>query len=138
MKTKNISVNDVREWVRKLYDESEKRLTPAERREQHKYATLVQNKGDKIFLSKMLDESSQIRDGRKLAARIKILIDRYGVPEFFNAWDSFLLHVYRMGGYLFDFVAIPIIKRRLRKETASVVIDEARPRLTRRAKMNPW
>ena len=127
----NVSINEVQEWVMKLYNESEKRITPRERREQHKYATLVQNHNDKIFLSKMLDESSQIRDGQKLAKRIKKLIDRYGVPEFFNPWDAFLLKMYRAVGYRFDFVAIPIIKRRLRKETAAVVIDEARPRLTR-------
>jgi RHH-type proline utilization regulon transcriptional repressor/proline dehydrogenase/delta 1-pyrroline-5-carboxylate dehydrogenase len=126
-----LSADQVRRWVSKLYEESERRLTEAERREQHKYATLVQNRGDKIFLSKMLDESSQIRDDRRLARRIKILIDRYGVPEFFNSWDSLLLRMYRAVGYHFDFVAIPIIKRRLRRETASVVIDEARPRLTR-------
>lgn len=127
----SVSTKEVRQWVMKLYSESEKRLTDAERREQHKYATLVQNKGDKIFLSKMLDESSQIRDERKLAVRIKKLIDRYGVPGFFNSWDSFLLKLYRAVGYRFDFVAIPIIKSRLRRETAAVVIDEARPRLTR-------
>ena len=127
---KPLSADLVRQWVNKLYEESERRLTDAERREQHKYATLVQNRGDKIFLSKMLDESSQIRHDRKLAHRIKILIDRYGVPEFFSPWDSMLLKMYRAVGYHFDFVAIPIIKRRLRRETAGVVIDEARPRLT--------
>jgi RHH-type proline utilization regulon transcriptional repressor/proline dehydrogenase/delta 1-pyrroline-5-carboxylate dehydrogenase len=125
------SAADVRLWVAKLHEESQRRLTDAERREQHKYATLVQRRGDKVFLSKMLDESSQIRSDRRLARRIKILIDRYGVPEFFSAWDAMLLRMYRAVGYHFDFVAIPIIKRRLRRETASVVIDEARPRLTK-------
>lgn len=38
----------------------------------------------------MLDESSQIRDRKKLAERIKKLIDRYGVPEFLNKRDAFL------------------------------------------------
>ena len=37
----------------------------------------------------MLDESSQIRDRKKLAERIKKLIDRYGVPEFLNKRDAF-------------------------------------------------
>ena len=41
----------------------------------------------------MLDESSQIRDRKKLAERIKKLIDRYGVPEFLNKRDAFLLNV---------------------------------------------
>ena len=131
MSQNNITKQDVRDWVLKLYAKSEEAITPAERKEQHKYATMVQNKNDKSFLSKMLDETSQIRDRRKLAKRIKILIDRYGVPEFFNGWDSFLLKMYASFGYHFDFIAIPIIKRRLRKETATVVIDEARPHLTK-------
>ena len=32
-----------------------------------------------------------IRDRKKLAERIKKLIDRYGVPEFLNKRDAFLL-----------------------------------------------
>ena len=64
----------------KLYETCEETITDAERREQHKYATMVQRPQDKKFLVKMLDESSQIRDDRKLARRIKVLIDQYGVP----------------------------------------------------------
>lgn len=45
---------------------------------------------------KMLDESSQIRDRKKLAERIKKLIDRYGVPEFLNKRDAFLLKCTRL------------------------------------------
>ena len=48
---------------------------------------------------KMLDESSQIRDRKKLAERIKKLIDRYGVPEFLNKRDAFLFKMYQAFGY---------------------------------------
>ncbi|MCD7969023.1 MAG: bifunctional proline dehydrogenase/L-glutamate gamma-semialdehyde dehydrogenase [Alistipes sp.] len=126
-----ISVREVRDWVLELYRESERAITPAERREQHKYDTLIRHRQDKVFLSKMLDETSQIRDRRKLARRIKLLVERYGVPRFLNRRDRFLFDMYRAFGYHFDFIAIPIIKRRLRKETAAVIIDEARPNLTR-------
>lgn len=54
-----------------LYNTCEETITDAERREQHKYATMVQRPQDKKFLVKMLDESSQIRDDKKLAKRIK-------------------------------------------------------------------
>lgn len=54
---------------------------PAERREQNMYATMVERPSDKKFLVQMLDESSQIRDNRKLAKRIKTLIDEFGVPR---------------------------------------------------------
>jgi RHH-type proline utilization regulon transcriptional repressor/proline dehydrogenase/delta 1-pyrroline-5-carboxylate dehydrogenase len=124
------TVAEVQEWVLKLYDTCEQTITGAERKEQHKYAVMVQRPQDKKFLVKMLDESSQIRDRKKLAARIKTLIDRYGVPEFLNKRDAFLFKMYQAFGHHFDFVAIPIIKKRLRMDTSKVILDEARPKLT--------
>ena len=125
------TIKEVEEWVMKLYQTCEESITDAERREQHKYATMVQCPQDKKFLVKMLDESSQIRDDRKLAKRIKVLIDRYGVPEFLNKRDTFLFKMYQAFGYLFYPIAIPIIKKRLRSDTSRVIIDAARPHLTR-------
>ncbi len=125
------SIAEVQEWVLKLYNTCEQTITDEERREQHKYAVMVQRPQDKKFLVKMLDESSQIRDRKKLAARIKTLIDRYGVPEFLNRRDTFLFKMYQTFGHHFDFIAIPIIKKRLRMDTSKVILDEARPKLTR-------
>lgn len=124
------TIAEVHEWVLKLYNTCEQTITNEERREQHKYAVMVQRPQDKKFLVKMLDESSQIRDRKKLAARIKTLIDRYGIPEFLNQRDAFLFKMYQLFGHHFDFIAIPIIKKRLRMDTSKVILDEERPKLT--------
>lgn len=124
------SIHEVQEWVLKLYNTCESTITPEERKEQHKYAVMVQHPNDKRFLVRMLDESSQIRDRRKLAKRIKTLIDRYGVPHFFNAKDAMLFKLYQTFGHHFDFISIPIIKKRLRADTSKVILDAARPKLT--------
>lgn len=124
------TIAEVNEWVLKLYNTCEQTITEEERREQHKYAVMVQRPQDKKFLVKMLDESSQIRDNKLLAKRIKTLLDQYGVPEFLNKRDAFLFKMYQAFGHHFDFIAIPIIKRRLRTDTSKVIIDEARPHLT--------
>ncbi len=126
-----ITAQEVEQWAENLLANCDKELTNTERKEQLKYATLIRNPKDKVFLTRLLDESSQIRDPKKLAKRIKILIDRYGVPEFFNSWDKFLLKAYQYGGYYFDPIAVPIFKKRLRSETAEVIIDEKRPNLTK-------
>lgn len=131
MSKTTITSREVQDWVMKLYLESEKAITPAERKDQEMYATMIRNRNDKIFLSKMLDESSQIRNKKKLAKRIKRHIDTYGVPEFFNGWFRFLFKMYTSFGYHFDFVAIPIIKWQLREQTSGVIINEARPYLTK-------
>lgn len=125
------TIEETLQWVVSLHAESEKELTYAERKEQEKYAILVQRPTDKILLSKMLDESSQIRNDKRLAKRIKVLIDKYGVPEFFNTRDKLLLRLFAKIGYLFDPIAIPIFKKRLHSDTAGVIIDEDRPYLTK-------
>lgn len=122
---------EVQDWVLKLYQTCEETITDAERKEQHKYAVMVQRPQDKKFLVKMLDESSQIRDRKILAKRIKTLLDRYGVPEFLNKRDAFLFKMYQAFGHHFDFIAIPIIKKRLRMDTSQVIINEERPQLTK-------
>ena len=126
---KEVTINDVSEWAKKFLVMSEKEITFDELKEQKKYAILVQRPNDKILLSKMLDESCQIRDNKKLARRIKILIERYGVPEFFPQSDAFLMKMFTWIGYRFSGIAMPIFKKRLRMDTEKVIIQEERPAL---------
>ena len=126
---KEVTINDVSEWAKKFLVMSEKEITFDELKEQKKYAILVQRPNDKILLSKMLDESCQIRDNKKLSRRIKILIDRYGVPEFFPKSDAFLMKMFTLVGYRFSGIAMPIFKKHLRMDTEKVIIQEERPAL---------
>lgn len=126
----DISTTQVHEWVSTLHTECENTITTAERNEQQRYATMIQNKNDKIFLSKMLDESSQIRNEQRLARRIKELIDQYGVPKFFGPGDTLLMKMFQYGAYHLHWPTVPIIKKRLRSDTAGVIINEERPALT--------
>ncbi len=119
-----VSTSEVLEWAKDFLEKSEKEITADELKEQKKYAILIQNPNDKTLLSKMLDESSQIHDSRKLAKRMKLLIEHYGVPEFFNSTDAFLLKLFTAFGYWFDFISVPIFKKRLRSDTAKVIINE--------------
>lgn len=119
-----ITTVEVIDWAKDFLARSEKEITDDELKEQKKYAILIQNPNDKTLLSKLLDESSQIRDNKKLALRMKVLFERYGVPEFFSSMDAFLIQLYTAFGYWFDFIAVPIFKKRLRSDTAKVIIDE--------------
>ena len=119
-----ISTSEVINWAKDFLAISEKEITKDELKEQKKYAVLIQNPSDKTLLSKMLDETSQIHDSKKLALRIKVLIKRYGIPQFLSATDSFLFKLYNSFGYRFYSIAVPIIKYRLRKDTAKVIINE--------------
>ena len=126
------TIEEVFEWMRKLYDESYSGLTSTEKEEQHMYGTMVTTPTDKKFIVRMLDETSQIRDTQKLALRVKELIDLYGIPHFLSSTDRALFWMYRKFAYLplFNWAAVPIIKWRLRRDTSRVIINAARPSLT--------
>ncbi|HJV77505.1 MAG TPA: bifunctional proline dehydrogenase/L-glutamate gamma-semialdehyde dehydrogenase, partial [Paludibacter sp.] len=119
-----ISSTEVLEWAKDFLSKSEKEISADELKEQKKYAILIQNPGDKTLLSKMLDETSQIHNSKKLALRIKILIKQYGIPQFLSPTDTFLFKLFISFGYRFYFIAVPIIKYRLRSDTSKVIINE--------------
>ncbi len=127
------TIQEVFSWMRKLYDESYAGLTKLEKSEQHMYGTMVTTPNDKKFIVRMLDETSQVRDTQKLARRVKDLIDQYGIPKFLGPVDHCLFWMYQRFAYLplFNWVAVPIIKWRLRRDTSRVIIDAARPNLTK-------
>ena len=127
------SIEEVFSWMRKLYDESYSGLTKQEKSEQHMYGTMVTTPADKKFIVRMLDETSQVRDRQKLAVRVKDLIDQYGIPHFLGTTDHALFWMYQKFAYtpMFNWVSVPIIKWRLRRDTSRVIINAARPNLTK-------
>ncbi len=126
-----ITSAEVLNWAKDFLNKAENELTPEEVKEQKKFASLIQTPpSNKVLLSKMLDESSQVRDSKKMARRMKLLIDQYGVPDFFNSFDQFQLKLFTCFGYLFDGIAMPLFKKRLRQETNKIIIGEERPYLT--------
>ncbi|GHU79649.1 proline dehydrogenase [Bacteroidia bacterium] len=127
----HISTVDVIEWAKNFLKKADSELTPDEVKEQKKFASLVQTPQYKTFLSRMLDESSQIRDNKRLNKRVRQLLKEYGIPDFFSSSDQLLIKLYLAGGYLFPSIAMPIFKSKLRDETNKIIIAEERPQLTK-------
>ena len=76
-----VTSSSVVEWAKDFLNKAKSELTPEEVKEQKKFASLVQTPEYKTFLSKMLDESSQIRNNSKLNKRVRQIIREYGIPE---------------------------------------------------------
>lgn len=125
-----VTNTEVLEWAKGFLDKADKELTPDEVKEQKKFASLIQTPSNKTVLSKMLDESSQIRDKRIVVRRMKELVNEYGVPDFFNSFDKFQLKLFMNFGFLAPGIAVPLFNRRLRQETSKIIIAEERPALT--------
>ncbi|NDV64374.1 proline dehydrogenase family protein [Bacteroides sp. 224] len=129
--TNHIHSAEVLNWAKDFLTKAEKELSPAEVKEQRMFASLVTDPKNKVILTKLLDESSQIRDTRKLSRRMKTIFAEYGVPNFFGKTYEYLGYMFRDFGYLFDFIAVPIFKSVLRKETSKIIIKEERPALSK-------
>ncbi|MDR0836166.1 MAG: bifunctional proline dehydrogenase/L-glutamate gamma-semialdehyde dehydrogenase, partial [Tannerella sp.] len=127
----SITSTDVIDWAKQFLAKAEDELKPDEVREQKKFASLIQTPEYKTFLTKMLDESSQIRDNGKLNKRVRGLIKEYGIPDFFGGFDRFLMKLYMYGGFLFPAIGMPVFKKKLRSETKKIIIAEERPKLTK-------
>lgn len=125
-----ITTKEVLEWAKDFLVRAEKELTPEEVKEQKKFASLIQTPSNKTVLSKMLDESSQIRDKKLVVKRMKELINEYGVPDFFSSFDRLQLKLFMNFGSLAPGIAVPLFNRRLREETNKIIIAEERPTLT--------
>ncbi|MDR2804705.1 MAG: bifunctional proline dehydrogenase/L-glutamate gamma-semialdehyde dehydrogenase [Dysgonamonadaceae bacterium] len=125
-----VKTQEVIEWASQFLAQADRELSREEKKEQKKYASLIQTAEYKTFLSRMLDESSQIRDNGKLNKRVRQIIRKYGIPDFFSPTDRLLLRLYLMGGYWFSSIAMPIFKQKLRNETSKIIISEERPKLT--------
>ena len=126
-----VTTKEVIEWAKSFLQQADSELTPEEVKEQKKFASLVQTPEYKTFLSRMLDESSQIRNNRRLNKRVRKLIKEYGIPDFFGKSDQLLIKAYMACGYWFPSIAMPIFKSKLRKETDKIIIAEERPKLTK-------
>ena len=126
-----ISTNEVIEWAKDFLRQAESELTSDEIKEQKKFASLVQTPEYKTFLSRMLDESSQIRGNFQLNKRVRKIIKEYGIPDFFSNSDQWLIRAYMICGHWFPAIAMPIFKAKLRKETNKIIIAEERPKLTK-------
>jgi len=126
-----ITTNEVIEWAKSFLQQADSELTQDEIREQKKFASLIQTPEYKTFLSRMLDESSQIRDDRQLNKRVRGIINEYGIPDFFNVFDRSLIKIYMAFGHWFPSIAMPFFKAKLRSETNKIIIAEERPELTK-------
>ena len=127
---KNITSTEVLAWAQDFLTKAENEQSPAEIKEQRMFASLITDPKNKVILTKLLDESSQIRDTKTLSRRMKVIFEEYGVPGFMGKTYAYLGVLFREFGYLFDFIAVPIFKDVLRRETSKIIIKEERPALT--------
>lgn len=100
-------------------------LTIQDKKEQIKYSEMIKHPEDKIYLMKLMDESTQITNKPKLVKRIKYLHAKYGMLHFLSPAEKGLFNFFIWFGELAPGLSVPAFQSYLRSTTVKVIINEA-------------
>ena len=96
--------------------------TSQERRQQAELERMLQNPDDKATLTQMTDQAFRSEVPRRVADQLTHILDVQGVPRFFSTFDRLMLKGFQsFGGYL-PGVSVPLVKDKMREETANVIL----------------
>ncbi|NDH94439.1 MAG: proline dehydrogenase, partial [Planctomycetia bacterium] len=111
-----------------LLTRSHELQTPQERRQQAELSRMVNHPNDKATLVEMTDQAFRTNIDRRVADQLTHILDVQGIPRFFSGLDRTMLRGFQsFGGYL-PGVAVPLVKEKMRRETANVILP-AEPEL---------
>ncbi len=103
--------------------------TPAERRQQAELDRMIQHPRDKATLTQMTDQAFRSETAARAVDQLVHILDVQGIPRFFSPLDRTMLRGFQsFGGYL-PGVAVPLVKDKMRKETANVILPAEREML---------
>lgn len=96
--------------------------TPQERRQQAELDRMIGNPGDKATLVEMTDQAFRTHSPARVADQLTHILDMQGIPRFFSPLEQTMLRGFQtFGGYL-PGVAVPLVKDKMRQETANVIL----------------
>ncbi|MFO1062726.1 MAG: proline dehydrogenase family protein [Pirellulales bacterium] len=96
--------------------------TPAERRQQAELDRMLQHPEDKTTLTQMTDQVFRTQSAVRSVDQMIHILDVQGIPRFFSQMDRALLRGFQSFGSYLPGVAVPLVKEKMRKETANVIL----------------
>jgi len=104
--------------------------TPQERRQQAELDRMLQHPEDKATLTQITDQSFRSNSPGRVVDQMVHILDVQGVPRFFSVFDQALLKGFQSFGEYLPGVAVPMVKEKMRKETANVILPAEEDKLT--------
>lgn len=100
--------------------------TAAERRQQAEFERMMQNPSDKATLTQITDQAFRASDPGRAAEQLVHILDVQGVPRFFSPVERAMLKGFQSFGSYLPGVSMPMVKERMRDETANVILPAER------------
>jgi len=96
--------------------------TPQERRQQHELERMMNSDTDKATLIQMTDQAFRSDRAGRAAEQLTHILDVQGVPRFFSTIDRAMLKGFQSFGSYLPGVSVPLVKDKMRAETANVIL----------------
>lgn len=110
------------EMARRLQERAVELQTPQERRQQAELDLMIHNPQDRVTLTQMTDRAFRSHVPERAVEQLIHILDVQGIPRFFSPMERTLLRGFQsFGGYL-PGVAAPLVKDKMQKETANVIL----------------
>ncbi len=116
--------------ARVLQDRAGELQTPQERRQQAELDRMIKNPSDKATLTQMTDQAFRARLPERAVDQLTHILDVQGIPRFFSVLDRTLLKGFQSFGSYLPGVAAPLVKEKMHRETANVILPAEREMLT--------
>ncbi|HBV64507.1 MAG TPA: proline dehydrogenase, partial [Rhodopirellula sp.] len=100
--------------------------TPEERKQQTELDRMIQNPTDKVTLTALTDQAFRSEAAARSADQLVHILDVQGIPRFFSPMERTLLMGFQSFGSYVPGVTIPMVKDKMRRETANVIIPAER------------
>ena len=105
--------------------------TPQERKQQAELDRMMESPRDKATLTQMTDQAFRSSNPHRAVDQLVHILDVQGIPRFFGTMERTLLKGFQsFGGYL-PGVAVPLVKDKMREETANVILPAEHEHLAR-------
>lgn len=117
------------EVAKQLQQRASQLQTPQERRQQAELDRMLQHPEDKTTLTQITDQSFRSNSPGRVVDQMVHILDVQGVPRFFSMFDQALLKGFQSFGEYMPGVAVPMVKEKMRKETANVILPAEKDNL---------
>lgn len=88
-----------------------------------KMQKLLNNPKSKVMLIELLDRSFRCKDKKASFELIEHTLNKYGIADFFSAFEKFLLFAFLNFGKFAPDISVPFFVNHLRKDTQDMVLD---------------
>ena len=105
-----------------LLERARELQTPQERRQQAELDRMIGHPIDKATLVEMTDQAFRTLTPARVADQLTHILDLQGVPRFFSPLERTMLRGFQSFGEYLPGVAVPLVKDKMRRETANVIL----------------